>query len=183
MVAKTPMTIEQFLQLPDEESCVHELWQGELVLLGDTTFGHNWIRERLVFLIKLFLQNSGIGGEALAETAVQFDSNTLARPDLSYWDAHHLPAVDWNRSPVQITPQLLGEVVSPSNSLRKLFKNVDYYLRSGVQVVWILDRDPFEVHVFEIGKAKRNVRPGEILEAPSVLPGFSVDVSRLVPPA
>ena len=175
------MTMEQFLQLPDEESCHYELWQGELIDVGDTTFNHNWVREELVFMIKIFLLNSKLGGRVLAETGIQFDSNTLARPDVSYWDAAHLAAIDRNHSPVPIIPQLLVEVVSPSNSLDRLFRNAEYFIRAGVQVVWVVDRDPFEVHVFEKGKAKRIVRPGEMLEAPSILPGFSENVAHFVP--
>ena len=35
------MTMEQFLQLPDEESRRYELWQGELVDVGETIFDHS----------------------------------------------------------------------------------------------------------------------------------------------
>jgi hypothetical protein len=45
-----------------------------------------------------------------------------------------------------------------------------------------VERDPFTIHVFERGQAKRLLRPGDKLEAPSVLPGFSEKVSRFVPP-
>ena len=178
----TLMTVQQFLELPDEELRRHELWQGELIEVGETVFAHNWIREMLFFCIRQFLLAAGLGGEMLVETGIQFDSNTLARPDVSYWDAHHLASIDWNHGPVEIVPQLLAEVVSPSNSLRTLFRNAEYYLRTGVQVVWVVNRDPFEVHVFEKGRAKRTLRPGEMLEAPMALPGFSENVSRFVPP-
>jgi Uma2 family endonuclease len=178
----TLMTVQQFLELPHEQLRRHELWHGELIYMGETIFAHNWIREMLFFCIRQFLLASKVGGEVLVETGIQFDSNTLARPDVSYWDGQHLAAVDWNHSPVEIVPQLLAEVVSPSNSLRTLFRNAEYYLRAGVQVVWILDRNPFEIHVFEKGKDKRTIRPGEMLDAPSVLPGFSVNVSSFVPP-
>jgi len=178
----TLMTVQQFLELPDEQLRRHELWQGELIEGGETVFAHNWIREMLFFCIRQFLLASKVGGEVLVETGIRFDSNTLARPDVSYWDARHLAAIDWNHSPVEIVPQLLAEVVSPSNSLPTLFRNAEYYLRAGVQVVLILDRDPFEVHVLEKGRSARTLRPGDRLEAPAVLPGFSEDVSRFVPP-
>ncbi len=99
MGTKTLMTIEQFLQLPDEESRRYELWQGELIDVGETIFDHNWVRETLRFSIKQFLLTKNIGGEALVETGIQFDSNTLARPDLSYWDASHLASIDRRRAP------------------------------------------------------------------------------------
>ena len=178
----TLMTVQQFLELPDEQLRRHELWHGELIEVGENTFTHNWIREMLFFCIRQFLLASKVGGEVLVETGIQFDTHTLARPDVSYWDAPHLAAIDRNHSPVEIVRQLLAEVVSPSNSLRTLFRNAEYYLRAGVQVVWILDRNPFEIHIFEKGQAKRTIRPGEILEAPSVLPGFSANVSNFVPP-
>ncbi len=183
MGTKTLMTVEQFLQLPDEESRRYELWQGELIEVGETILRHNWTRDELVMCVKLFARRTNLGGEAAAETGIQFDSNTLARPDLCYWDAPHLATVDWGHSPVEIVPQLLAEVVSPPNSLRTLFRNADYYLGTGVLVVWVVVLSPFEIHVFEKGKTKRIVRPGEMLEAPSVLPGFSENVSRFVPPA
>jgi len=181
MGTKTLMTVGQFLQLPDEESRRYQLWQGELVQVGETIFDHNWIRETLFFYIKQFLLATRRGGEVLVETGIQFDSNTLARPDLSYWDASHLARIDRRRSPVDIVPQLLAEIVSPSNSLVQLFRNAEYFLRNGVLVVWIVDIDPFEVHVFEKGRAKRVVRPGAMLDARAVLPGFSENVSRFVP--
>ena len=178
----TLMTVQQFLELPDEELRRHELWQGELIEVGETIFAHNWIRETLRFGIKQFLLARNLGGEVLVETAIQFDSNTLARPDLAYWDAQHLAGINWNHSPLEIVPQLLAEVVSPSNSLRTLFRNAEYYIRAGVQTVWVVQRHPFEVHVFEKGRAKRIVRPGEMLEAPRILPGFSGNLSHFVPP-
>jgi Uma2 family endonuclease len=136
MGTKTLMTIGQFLQLPDEESRRYELWQGELVDVGETIFDHNWIREALFFCLKQFLLATGRGGEVLVETGIQFDSNTLARPDLSYWDAPHLARIDRRRSPVEVVPQLLAEIVSPSNSLVELFRNAEYFIRSGTLVCY-----------------------------------------------
>jgi Uma2 family endonuclease len=182
MASKTLITVEQFLDLPDEQSRRYELWQGELVDVGETIFDHNWIRDKLLICIANFLMSVKLGGEVLVETGIQFDSNTLARPDLSYWDAQHLASIARRRSPVEVIPQLLAEIVSPSNSLEELFEDARYYLRAGVEVIWIIDSDPLEIHVFEKGKAKRVLRPGDLLEAPSVLPGFSENVSRFVPP-
>jgi Uma2 family endonuclease len=181
MSTKTLMTMEQFLLLPDDESYRYELWQGELVEVGETTVRHNWVREKLLFLLTLFLQQTRLG-EVFAETGIQFDSNTLARPDIVYWDAEHFAPIDWDQSPAEVIPQLLVEIISPSNSLKTMLRNAEYYLRAGVQVVWIVNRDPFEIHVFEKGQAKRVLRAGDLLEAPSVLPGFSTAVANLVPP-
>jgi Uma2 family endonuclease len=138
MGTKALVTMEQFLQLPDDESYRYELWQGELVDVGETTIRHNWVRDRLIFLISCFLERTKLG-MVFAETGVQFDSNTLARPDVVYWDAAHFATIEWDRSPIQIVPQLVAEVASPSNSLNRLFRNAEYFLRAGVQVVWVVE--------------------------------------------
>ncbi|SRR5579871_264193 len=180
-LAQTMMSMADFLDLPEETSCLYELWQGELVYVGDTTVSHNWTRDELRSAIRNFLRQSKRGGEVLVETGIQFDTNTLARPDLVYWDAAHWTSMDLDATPAQVIPQLIAEVVSPSNSMKKLFRNAEYYLRAGVQVVWIFDRDPFEVHVFKQGRPKRILRKGDLLEAPAVLPGFSEPVSQFIP--
>jgi Uma2 family endonuclease len=176
------MTMEQFLQLPDQESYRYELWQGELVNVDERPLVHSWIRGEFVVRIKLFLEDCILGGEALGGTAIQFGSHTLTRPDLSYWDAEGMKRMDWFSAPVRVIPRLLAQVASESDLPERLAERAEYYLRAGVQVVWIVDRDPFQIHVFEKGQPKRVLRPGDKLDAPTVLPGFSENVSSFVPP-
>ena len=185
MGAKTLLTIEQFLQLPqvrDDDYHHYELWQGELVRMGETIPLHNWIRDEIRLLLATFARAAKLG-TALCETGIQIDSNTLYRPDVAFWDAAHWACIDLRQSGVEVIPQLVVEVESPSDANVNLFRKADHYVRAGVHTVWVVLENPFEVHVFEAGGGRRIVRAGERLEAPAVLPGFSVDPSQLLPPA
>jgi Uma2 family endonuclease len=183
MSVKTLLTVDQFLELPqvrDDDYNRYELWQGELVQMGDTTPFHNWIRDLLHEQMRNFLRLAQLG-VVLCETAVRLDSNTLYRPDLVFWDKAHWEMIDLHKSGVYVIPQLVVEVKSPSESRASLFRKANVYTRAGVNTVWVFLQNPYEVHVLEAGRPTRVVLPGQKLDAPVVLPGFSIDPSELLP--
>jgi Uma2 family endonuclease len=184
MGVKTLLTVDQFLELPqvkDDDFRRYELWQGELVEMAETIPFHNWIRDELRSALRDVILPARLG-VVLVETGVRLDSNTLYRPDVVFWDAQHWSAVDLERSGVDVIPQLVVEVQSPSESWRSLNRKAETYIRCGVRIVWVFLKDPFEVRVFEKGRPQRTLQGDDLLEAPSLLPGFSIVPSKLLPP-
>ena len=182
MSVKTLLTVDQFLELPqvrDDDYSRYELWQGELVEMGETTLFHNWIRDLLLRRIGNFAESAKLG-VVLCESAFRLDSNTLYRPDAVFWDTARWNSMDLHGGGV-VVPQLVIEVKSPSESRASLFRKASDYLRAGVHTVWVILEKPYEIRVFEAGKQPRVVLPGQRLEAPAVLPGFSIDPSDLLP--
>ena len=53
------------------------------------------------------------------------------------------------------------------------------YLRAGVKVIWVVYPRDCSVDVFESSGAARVLSDRDLLEAPDLLPGFSVPVSEL----
>ena len=183
MATKTLLTVGDFLELPavqHDDYNRYELWQGELVKMGETCPWHNWVRDEIRTELQIFLRRNRLGA-ALCEAGIQLDSITLYRPDVALWDAEHWAAVDLRQSPMVIVPQLVVEVKSPSNSLPELFGKASYYLRSGVQTVWVVIDEPFAIHIFESKGGRGLVQAGEMLTSPTTLPGFSIEASRLLP--
>jgi Uma2 family endonuclease len=184
MGVKTLLTVDQFLELPqvrDDDFHRYELWQGELVEMAGTIPFHNWIRDELLVLMRIFLMHAKLG-VVLVETGVRLDSNTLYRPDVVFWDTAHWSGVNLRQSGVGVIPQLVVEVQSPSESWRSLSRKAETYIRGGVPIVWVFLEDPFEVRIFEKGRPQRTLQRDDLLEAPSVLPGFSIVPSKLLPP-
>src|SRR5580693_9015099 len=114
MGTKTLLTVEQFLELPEEQQERYELVQGELIEVSMTTFAHNWIRDTLVYEIRKFAEAEGLG-IASAEPWLRVDSNNLGCSDGAFWDSAHLAQLDWRQAPITTVPQLAFEVASPSN--------------------------------------------------------------------
>ncbi len=177
MATTSLLTVAQFLELPQVKTDDYrqfELWQGEVVEMGETTYFHNWVRDEIRRILQNFLDRTKLGAST-PETGIQLDAATLYRPDVVLWDAAHEALIDAAGTPVRVIPQLVVEVKSPSNSVPELFGKAHYYLRHGVHTVWVVIDEPYAIHVFEASGAHRVVHPGGKLEAPEVLPGFSAD--------
>ena len=189
MATKTLLTVEQFLQSPEylaERTAEgdprrYELDEGEMIEMCSATIRHNYTRRQILVHMTVFLAQTELG-EVFDETDIRLDSNTLYKPDIVYWDAQHAATIDASRIPVEIIPQFVVEVVSPSNTYRELLRRANKYRRAGVDTVWIVNDDPLEIRVFD-PSGQRIVTAGESLTLPSLLPGFSLESSRLLPRA
>ena len=180
MASKTLLTVEQFLQSPEmaDERRRFELRNGERFEMGIPSPWHNQVRDRFFFSLTQFVDDKNLG-RVVAEQGIQIDSNSWYVPDVAFWDSARWATIDQDRSPIQVMPQLVIEVVSPSEP--GPLEKADDYLRAGVHTVWVAFRRPYEIHILERAGGRRIVRAGEKLEAPVLLPGFSVDAAHFLP--
>ena len=76
-------------------------------------------------------------------------------------------------------PELVVEVVSPTDRWPKILAKVSEYLEAGVLVVVVLNDSKRSATVFSSGgDIIRVLGPDDDLTLPEILPGFSVKVSR-----
>jgi Uma2 family endonuclease len=76
-------------------------------------------------------------------------------------------------------PDLAVEIFSPSDGIRQTTRKVKQYLAAGSHTVWVVYPNTEEVKVFEACGVERTLHSGDLLEAPDLLPGFSVKVAEL----
>lgn len=81
-----------------------------------------------------------------------------------------------------VVPDLVVEVVSPSNLASDLMIKVREYFRAGVRLVWLIYPALDEVHAYQAPGESRLFGRGDVLVAEPVLPGFRLDVSELFGP-
>ena len=178
MSTKTLLTVEQFAQLPDEEARRYELHQGELIEVSTGNPKHNFVRDTVVLLFRLFLRDHRLG-VALAETEFQLAPDTVRRPDIAFLPSEQWAQVDPDTPIIPFTPALVIEVASPSDTIQDLFGKAQEYLTAGAHTVLVVLVRPFqEVHLFERSGVRRLLRPDDALELPELLPGFSVRVGE-----
>lgn len=180
MATKTLLTLEQFKQLPEDETrpVRRELERGELVELPSPTLLHQRICSRIQNILLKFADDGRLG-EVLTNTSVHLDTSTVYIPDVVYWDARHAAMLDEREWLMLVAPQLVVEVASPSDSLGRMLAKARDYRRAGVHTVWVVNADPLEVQVFDPG-GRRVILSGQKLELPDVLPGFSVDPAQFL---
>ena len=76
-------------------------------------------------------------------------------------------------------PDLVVEIVSPSNTHRELFLKFQYYLEAGVREYWVIDPDEkkVQVHIYENGHYISTVYKDDAAIPVNILPGLSVNLN------
>jgi Uma2 family endonuclease len=176
MASKTLLTLEQFERLPDD-GMSHELDEGELLSMPPALTLHGIVLTEIVFLLRRFSGRQKLG---LVITGVGFRlaPDTVRAPDVSFIRAERVRALDLEQR-FEGAPDLAVEVISPSESAADIAHKVRQYLRAGVEIVWVVYPRDCSVHVFEPSGSARILEAGDLLEAPAILPDFSVCVSEL----
>ncbi len=112
---------------------------------------------------------------------IQLPSGNVRSPDVSFVRTEKLPG---GRSPVdygRLVPDLVVEVLSPSDSAREMAKKLEDYIGCGVPLVWVVDPERRTVIVHRVSENAAEYSRDEVLTADPVLPGFSCRVSEFFP--
>jgi Uma2 family endonuclease len=78
-------------------------------------------------------------------------------------------------------PDLVVEIVSPSNSHRELFLKFQYYLEAGVREYWVIDPEEkkVQVHIYEKGHYLSTGYKKDARISVTVLPGLEIALDDL----
>ncbi len=177
MGTKTRITVEEFAQMSMSETEDYELVDGELVPLASGTPLHAKIRQNVEFLARTYFDKHR-DGMILAEVDCRLTPHLSRRPDLSIFLAPSIEKIDFSRIPVPLAPDIVVEVLSPSESAIDVHRKALEYLSAGSQEVWQLDHQNGEIFV-QTNTGIRLLRAPQMLESP-LLPGFSAAVDTLL---
>ena len=89
-----------------------------------------------------FDDDDGRGGPGgwwiLPEVDVRLGQHDIVRPDLSGWRRERLPE-PWDLRPIDVVPDWICEVVSPSNAALDRVSKRRLYAQHGVRYYWLVD--------------------------------------------
>jgi Uma2 family endonuclease len=100
-------------------------------------------------------------------------------PDAAFVRTDRIPPEDQQDGFWEVVPDLVVEVISPSDTVRYVVDKVAAYLDAGVEAVLTIDprRQTLAVHTQD--GVTRTLRESDVLELPAILPGFSIPVSEI----
>lgn len=176
----TPADVER---LSDEAGKLYELVGGALVEKR-VSFISNYVAARVVVVV-----GSAYPPEKAYVVVEQptycFDSgfNEGRRPDVALVWAERLPEGP-THDQLYIPPDLVVEVVSPSNGFTEQQARVNKYRRAGVAMVWVVDPDARAMHVYRGRSGAVSYLEGDdaVFENEPLLPGLSFKLSQILPP-
>src|SRR5215471_4022974 len=178
MAAKTLVTADEFEQMPDDDTVQIELDEGELVTMPLAGQEHGDIEGSILSRLYAFAKEHKLGKVYPGDTGFRLSDFIVRGPDIAFVRQERISS-DPNKRFVRGAPDLAVEIRSPSESFRQFTRKIKQYFAAGCRVVWVVDPDLRQIDVFEASGAERTLGADDLLEAPELLPGFSVRVGEL----
>lgn len=100
-------------------------------------------------------------------------------PDISYWVAGRLKEIPVGYA--GISPDLLVEILSPSNTTKQILEKLREYIAKGVKLVWVISPEDRTLTIYRQPEEGRLLHETATVTGEEVLPGFECRVSDLLP--
>jgi Uma2 family endonuclease len=170
-----PITIDDFERLPDELAYYHELVDGKLVDVSGNTGDHNALRDLLIAMLLPYVKEHKLG-RVVSEQEYDFDGNAHG-PDVTFFGPDKAKLCEGKLRVQRFVPDLAIEIVSESDTFKKLVKKVGRYRNCGTKEAWIFDIDSRRAFLFS---EERDAILGENDQfGSSLIPGFSIRIGDL----
>ncbi|MDX1522979.1 MAG: Uma2 family endonuclease [Anaerolineae bacterium] len=174
-------TYADYRDLPDD-GYIYEVIDGELYMTPAPNIGHQQISRNLEYLIWQFVKTQNLGEVLYAPCDVVLPGGTPVQPDILFVKQARLTII--TEQAVEGAPDLIIEILSPSNSNFDRVDKYALYERAGVPEFWIVDPDKKTIEVFALQEGNFTqidaAQAGGSV-ASKMLPGFSVAVDEVMP--
>jgi len=177
-----PVTDELFFQIP-EGPPYYQLIEGIIVMSPSPTYSHQKIAGYLHRIIDEYLEDQPLGEVIISPCEVRLEETTVYHPDLFFVRKGN-PRVVIDKI-VKGPPNLVVEILSPSNFKEDRNEKRPAYARAGVEEMWIVDPESRQIEVHPLAKGLE-AAPTIIREPepflPAMFPGLKIETTRLFKP-
>jgi Uma2 family endonuclease len=182
-------TYEDLLALREGEKV--EIVHGVLVVPPAPLPRHSGVQGKLRrFVGGPFDDDDGLGGPGgwwiFIEVDVRVAAHEVLKPDLAGWRRPRLPD-PWDVRPIDVPPDWICEVISPSNAAMDRVTKRELYASFGVEHYWIADPGARTLETYRLDAAKRWIDSGAFDgNAKARIAPFEaieLDLGRIFPPA
>ncbi|MDE0684216.1 MAG: Uma2 family endonuclease [Candidatus Poribacteria bacterium] len=167
------MTLEEFLE-SDLEG--YEYIKEKLIPVPPTSLEHGDISMNLISLLNSYVRKNQLGRVYMPDTGFRVGEQVLI-PDIAFLANARIPDDLSKASPVP--PDLAVEIVSPSDTLRRVEEKVFAYLEAQTQLVWVLSPTFKTVTVYRSETEITVLTRNDTLTGENVVEGFSCQVAEL----
>jgi Uma2 family endonuclease len=181
MSAATRLSLDEYLALEETKPYL-EFVCGEVVPKPMPDDVHAFIQFFLASVLRPFLSRTKLGRGG-SEWRFIFGPPGQERafvPDVSVVLQDRLtPGNSLVRQHLRLAPDLAIEILSPNQHAGHFADKLQFYLRHGVRLVWVIDPDGGKVFVFSPDADPQTLTAGDVLDGGDVLPGFSLPVADI----
>ena len=178
---RTIWTPDDLARLPDERD--FELIDGRLVERNMGALAV-WIENVLANLLTTYCQQHDLGwvfSSGMGFYCFPDRPNTVRRPDVSFVSRERLDPKTLGRGYIQLVPDLVVEVISPTDNVYELDEKIADFLQAGAKLAWVIHPEQRFVRVYHPNRREIHLLEDDELNGEAVIPGFLCRVSSLFP--
>jgi Uma2 family endonuclease len=179
---KKLLTAEEFFLVPSpEDGTQQELVRGEIVSMPPPGGLHGVCCNKVGRRLGNFVEERDLGTVTSNDTGfvTERGPDSVRGPDVAYWSKEKLPTVPVGY--IEVPPQLLVEVLSPSNTSKHIRTKLKEYFAKGVRIVWVIDPEDRTLTIYHDSEEGRLLHESATVTGEDVLSGFACRVSDLLP--
>lgn len=175
----TPITIDEFLQLPDTKPA-SEYIDGHIIQKPMPQGQHSRIQQKLINVINAVTEDTHIA-LALPELRCTF-GNRSTIPDVAVFQWHRLPTNPDGTiaNAFNAPPDWTIEILSPEQSSTRVASNILHCLDHGCQLGWLIDPNERLVQVYNPDQRLISLEdPEDKLPTPAFAGGLHLTLKQL----
>lgn len=169
---------EELMALP-KDGYKRELLHGEIIM-SPAGSEHGLICVRVVTELEFFIRRQKLGAVFDSSTGFRLTPDDLLSPDAAFVSKSRLTGL--KRLPRGFfpgAPDLVVEVLSPSDTAERMHDKLVLYFAHGAQLAWVINPAERNALVYRSSEADRLLRVTDTLDGEDVIPGFRVTLAEL----
>ncbi len=176
----TLVTAEELAEIPDD-GYQYELIEGVMRRMAPASFRPSNLATRVAARLVAYAEAHGLGEVTGADGdyILARDPDTVLAPDVAFVRAERVPALAEQDQFAALAPDLVIEVVSPSDRTKDVNEKVARYLAAGVPLIWVFHPRSLTVTVHRPDRPVLTMREGEVLDGEDIVPGFRLPIAQI----
>ena len=144
---------------------------------------HGMLCMRIGSMLLHFVAARKLGKVYDSSTGFRLAEDLLLSPDVSFASNERLKKI--RVAPDKFlagAPDLVVEVLSPSDRMRQLNRKLDHYFEHGARLAWLVDWRKQQVHIYTADSFETLTNLDDVLTGGLVLPGFKCKLRKIFQP-
>jgi Uma2 family endonuclease len=177
------LTREQFYQLCQEnpDLQLERNAQGELVIMPPTGGETGRSNVNLILQLASWNEQKQLGEVFDSSTGFTLPNGADRSPDVSWVEKSRWDSLTREQKEkfIPLCPDFVIEIMSPSDSLKKVQEKMYEYMSNGCRLGWLINRKKQEVEIYRPEQDVKVVKSPQTISGESVLPDFVLNLKRI----
>lgn len=134
----------------------------------------------IIAILRGFILPRNLGIITVPDGMMRLSPTIFRAPDVAFISWARIPDGPLSeQSLAEVIPDLVVEVLSPSNTKKEMARKRREYFKAGVRLVWEVDPETRTVAVFDTPRRSTVLDESKSLEGGEILPGFALPLANL----